>query len=108
VRESCYRFYEPSYMEHSHGCSQEVQSFKRWSEAGRIVRTQSRWCQKEIERKKFGRCTQILTPWWQQPEVLLVSAERWSTQGFARLEQPLVWTQGWRTQEQRTQEQRRA
>jgi len=30
VLESCYRFYEPSYMEHSHGCSQEVQSFKRW------------------------------------------------------------------------------
>ena len=28
VRESCYRFYEPSYSEHSHGCSQEVQSFK--------------------------------------------------------------------------------
>jgi hypothetical protein len=30
VRESCYRFYEPSYAEHSHGCSQEVQSFKEW------------------------------------------------------------------------------
>ena len=28
VRESCYRFYEPSYAEHSNGCSQEVQSFK--------------------------------------------------------------------------------
>jgi hypothetical protein len=25
VRESCYPFYEPSYTEHSHGCSQEVQ-----------------------------------------------------------------------------------
>ena len=30
VRESCYPFYEPSYTEHSHGCSQEVQSFKEW------------------------------------------------------------------------------
>jgi hypothetical protein len=30
VRESCYPFYEPSYTELSHGCSQEVQSFKRW------------------------------------------------------------------------------
>jgi hypothetical protein len=29
VRESCYRFYEPSYTELSHGCSQEVQSFKK-------------------------------------------------------------------------------
>jgi hypothetical protein len=29
VRESCYPFYEPSYTELSHGCSQEVQSFKR-------------------------------------------------------------------------------
>ena len=25
VRESCYPFYEPSYTEPSHGCSQEVQ-----------------------------------------------------------------------------------
>lgn len=24
------RFYEPFYTEHSHGCSQEVQSFKEW------------------------------------------------------------------------------
>ena len=27
VRESCYPFYEPSYTEPSHGCSQEIQSF---------------------------------------------------------------------------------
>jgi hypothetical protein len=30
VRESCYPFYEPSFTELSHGCSQEVQSVKRW------------------------------------------------------------------------------
>jgi hypothetical protein len=30
VRESCYPFYEPSYSELSHGCSQEIQSFKEW------------------------------------------------------------------------------
>ena len=41
VRESCYPFYEPSYPELSHGCSQEVQS-KRWQKevAVRILRTQ--------------------------------------------------------------------
>ena len=30
VRESCYAFYEPSFTELSHGCSQEVESVKRW------------------------------------------------------------------------------
>jgi hypothetical protein len=30
VRESCYPFYEPSFTELSHGCSQEVESVKRW------------------------------------------------------------------------------
>ena len=41
VRESCYPFYEPSYTEHSHGCSQEVQSFKERKKevAVRILRT---------------------------------------------------------------------
>ncbi len=41
VRESCYPFYEPSYTEHSHGCSQEVQSFKERQKevAVRILRT---------------------------------------------------------------------
>jgi hypothetical protein len=40
VRESCYPFYEPSYTELAHGCSQEVQSFKECQKevAVRIIR----------------------------------------------------------------------
>src|SRR5215208_7702872 len=44
VRESCYPFYEPSYTELPNGCSQEVQSFKKWQKevAVRVLRTQER------------------------------------------------------------------
>jgi hypothetical protein len=52
VRESCYPFYEPSYTELSHGCSQEVQS-KRWQKevAVRILRTQE-WRRSEADDEK--------------------------------------------------------
>jgi hypothetical protein len=42
VRESCYPFYEPSYTELPHGCSQEVQSKRQKEVAVRILRTQER------------------------------------------------------------------
>jgi hypothetical protein len=103
VRESCYRFYEPSYMEHSHGCSQEVQSFKRWSKARRIVRTQSRWCQEAVKRKKVRWRAQVIAQAEQQPEVI-VPAQRRRPQVIAQIEQPFLRTQGRRSQEQRTQE----
>ncbi len=52
MRESCYPFYEPSNTEHSHGCSQEVQS-KRWQKevAVRILRTQE-WRRSEADDEK--------------------------------------------------------
>lgn len=59
VRESCDPFYEPSYTEHSHGCSQEIQ-VKRWQEevAVRILRTQE-WRRSEAFEQKARWCTQV-------------------------------------------------
>jgi hypothetical protein len=52
ARESCYPFYEPSYTEFPHGCSQEVQ-IKKWQKevAVRILRTQE-WRRSEAIDQK--------------------------------------------------------
>lgn len=56
VRESCYPFYEPCYTELSNGCSQEVQSFKRWQkESGRLFPTQRRRRTEAFEWTKLRR-----------------------------------------------------
>ena len=97
VRESCYPFYEPSYTELSHGCSQEVQ-FKKWQKevAVRILRTQE-WRrseaidQKARERAQVRREKVIASS--EQPEIFRRSQERTQV-FFAEVEQ---------SQEQRTQ-----
>ena len=59
VRESCYPFYEPSYTELSHGCSQEVQSKRQKEVAVRILRTQE-WRRSEADGQKTRKqCAQV-------------------------------------------------
>ena len=99
VRESCYPFYEPSYTELSHGCSQEVQG-KRWQKevAVRILRTQERRRSEAVEQKARRQCTQIRRkkdiPSSKRSEIFRQSQER-RTQIF--------FTEVQRSQEQRTE-----
>jgi hypothetical protein len=70
VRESCYPFYEPSYTELSHGCSQEVQFKKSQKEvAVRILRTQEWRCSEAFDQKARW-CTQV-----QRKKVIAGSSE---------------------------------
>ena len=98
VRESCYPFYEPSYTELPHGCSQEVQ-IKKWQKevAVRILRTQE-WRRSEAldekarEQRAQVRREKVIAS-SEQPEIFRRSQERTQV-FFAQIEQ---------SQEQRTQ-----
>ena len=79
MRESCYPFYEPSYTELSHGCSQEVQS-KRWQKevAVRILRTQE-WRRSEADDEKTRE--QRAQVWRKKviaSEIVSSSQDRWT------------------------------
>ena len=79
MRESCYPFYEPSYTELSHGCSQEVQS-KRWQKevAVRILRTQE-WRRSEADWQETRKqCAQVRRKEIIAPEIFRSSQERWT------------------------------
>jgi homospermidine synthase len=85
VRESCDPFYEPSYTELPNGCSQEVQSFKKWQKAVavRVLRTQEQYAQ-ALDQPKH--CSQVIAQTW-RTEVLRAQrrekkqrTQRWWTQ----------------------------
>jgi len=103
ARESCYPFYEPSYTELSHGCSQEVQ-FKRWQKevAVRILRTQE-WRRSEaVEQKARRQRTQVqrkkVIASSKRSEIFRQPQERWTQVFFAEVQQSLFGSQKRRTE----------
>lgn len=91
MRESCYPFYEPSYTELPNGCSQEVQSFKKWQKAVavRVLRTQ--------EHAQALNCSQVIAQTW-RTQVLCAPERRREKKQRA---------QSWRTQIVRASQRRR-
>jgi 5-deoxy-D-glucuronate isomerase len=75
ARESCYPFYEPSYTELSHGCSQEVQGKRQKEVAVRILRTQE-WRRSEADEKAREQCTQVQRKKVIASEIVRSSQER--------------------------------
>ena len=78
-------FGEPSYAEHSHGCSQEVQSFKEWQKevAVRILRTQE-WRRSEADWQETRKqCAQVRRKEIIAPEIFRSSQERRTQVVFA-------------------------
>ena len=99
MRESCYPFYEPCYTEFSNGCSQEVQSFKRWKKdiAIKILRTEKRRREEALEAE-LRQCAQIVASW--RKEIIFTSQRR--TQSlFGEVEQSFL------RQQKRTEEWRK-
>jgi len=97
VRESCYPFYEPCYTEFSNGCSQEVQSFKRWKKdiAIKILRTEKRRREEALEAE-LRQFAQIVAS--RRQEIIRASQRRTQIL-FAEVEQSFLRQQKRRTEE---------
>ena len=79
VRESCYPFYEPSYTEPSHGCSQEVQ-IKKWQKevAVRILRTQEWRRTQALDSEACEQCAESRRQEVVAPQSFVQSQARWA------------------------------